>query len=213
MNKNQFSTRLLLPFTHGVDTEALDVAIQLAKACHTTLVAVAVLRGKAKRNRLEPRLEDIMQAQDFLEAARWKAARYRVDIERFEIVTTDVTTDMVGSLDVLTKQRSCNGVALFVRGGKGVLLSNDEILACLEQVDCTRYLVHLPAQTSPLFDALCRRLIRCSSWLSTRLFSADSGLAVPPSLELSEIVRQVVNGEEEGSEEDIIEDQRICNNG
>jgi hypothetical protein len=209
VSNDQLPTRLLLPFTHGVDMEALDAAIQLAKACHTTLVAAAVLRVKAKRNRPEPRLEDIMQAQDFLEAARWKAARSGVDIERFEAVTADV----VGSLDVLTKQLSCNGVALFVRGGKGVLLSNDEILACLGQVDCTGYLVHLPAQTIPLFDALRRWLFRCPSWLSTRLFSADSGLPIPPSLEISESMRRVMSGQEEGYGEDTTEDQRIHSNG
>jgi hypothetical protein len=203
--------------------EALDSAMLLGSACHTTLVAVALIRVKAKRNRREPRLEDIMQAQDFLEAVRWKAARHGVQIERFEVVTEDV----VQSLDVLARQLSCNGVALFARSGQGVLLSADEILGCLERVDCTGYLVHLQAASVPLLDSLRRWLSRYTSWLpglmtTTRSLRyaawwsgldrdtarGDSELAIPPSLELSGSVMP-----DESRQEDVTEDQRIHSNG
>src|SRR5712691_12513135 len=149
--------------------EALDSALLLAKACHTTLVAVAIIRVKAKRP--EPRLEHIMQAKDFLEAVYWKATRHGVSIERFEVVTEDV----VQSLDVLAGQLSCNGMALFVRKGQGVLLSTNEILACLERVDCTGYLVHLQAQSISLLDSLSMWFSRCLSWQPGRPTTARAG--------------------------------------
>lgn len=207
VSKHQLPSRLLIPFTHGVDMEALDSAMVLAKACHTTLVAVAIIRVKAKRP--EPRLEHIMQAKDFLEAVYWRATRQGVQIERFEVVTEDV----VQSLDVLTRQLSCNGVALFVRKGQGVLLNTDEMLGYLERIDCTGYLVHLQAQSIPWLDSLRKWFSRCLSWLPGRLFSPDGELAIPPSLELSGIVMPDESKQEEDYVEGVIEDQRIHSNG
>src|SRR5215469_3034634 len=178
MPEHQLPTRLLLPFTHGVEMEALDSAMSLSKARHATLVALALIRVKAKRRRSEPRLEQVMQAKDFLEAVRWKAARHGVPIERFEVETPDV----VQSLDVLTKQLSCSGMVLFVRQGRGVLLSTNEIACLVEQIDCTSYLVHLKANSHPLHE----RLSLFLSWLLKRRVSPDGRPAIPQAPEQSQ---------------------------
>lgn len=180
----------------------------LAKVCHATLVVIALLHVKAKRGRPEPRLEYIMQAKDFLEAVRWKAARHGVPVECFEVITADV----IQSLDVLIRQFSCNGVALFVRKGRGVLLSHDEIVGCLEHVACTAYLVHLQTQTNSLLNSVHRWLSWCSSWLTRRLFSPD-GETIPPSLESSASMICDDSRPKEGCTEDVTEDQRIHSNG
>ena len=175
MPEHQHPTRLLLPFTHGVEMEALDSAMLLAKARQATLVALALIRVKAKRRRSEPRLEQVMQAKDFLEAVRWKAARHGVPIERFEVETPDV----VQSLDVLTRQLACTAMMLFVRQGRGVLLSTNEIACLVEQIDCTSYLVHLKANSRPLHT----RLSLFLSWLLKRSVSPDGEPAIPQAPE------------------------------
>src|SRR5438067_3265471 len=107
------TTRLLLPFTYGVNMDAIEHAVLLAKGCSATLVPVSLIyipegppvqgrapclgdryptlrfaRGQAYRAR-GARLEHIQQSKDFLEATKYKAMRYGVPIERFEVFTSD----------------------------------------------------------------------------------------------------------------------------
>lgn len=185
--------------------EALDAAMGLSKACQATLVALALVRVKAKRHRSEPRLEYVMQAKDFLEAVHWKAARYGVPIERYEVLTEDV----IQSLDVLTWQLSCSGLVLFIREGRGVLLSTNEISCLVEEVDCTSYIVHLKAKSHPLL----KRLSLLSSWLLRR-----TGLPVgePALLQSPGQSLEPGRGEsrrEEVRAEDLQEDQRMHSHG
>lgn len=154
MREHHLPSRLLLPFTHGIEMEALNAAISLAEVCHATLVAVALLRVKAKGRRQEPRLEDVMEANDFLEAVRWKAARAGVSTEGFQVETADVEQ----SLDVLPRQFFCGGIVLFVREGQGVLLRTDDMVGCPHQEHCTSYLVHLPAKHRSQSVSLFKRL-------------------------------------------------------
>jgi hypothetical protein len=209
MPEHRLPTRLLLPFTQGVEMEALDSAVLLAKACQATLVALALILVPAKRRRPEPRLEHVMQAKDFLEAVRWKAARHGVPIERCEVFTEDV----VRSIDVLTKSLECRGMVLFVREGRGVLLSIDEIACVVEQVDCTGYIVHLEAQIRPLLYSLLKRFSWFSSRLPKRMFSPSGQPAIPQSPEQSQRPRHDESRREEVRTEDLLEDQRMHRNG
>jgi hypothetical protein len=153
------TTRLLLPFTHGVDMDALEYGVLLARNHHATLVPLALLAVPEKRRSKGVRLEQVQQAKDFLEAVRHKAERHVVSVERFEVVTGDV----VQSIAVLTQQVDCNGIILVVRGQDGVLLQADEIERLMEQVACTYYLIHLPARRKA-------RIFHLLEDLSNRLF-------------------------------------------
>src|SRR2546427_1029655 len=109
------TTRLLLPFTYGIEMDVLEYAVLLAKQCQATLVPLALLAVPAGRWSKGVRLEQVQQAKDFLEAVRHKAERHAVPLERFEVVTSDV----VQSISVLMQQLACDGMVLAERGQDG----------------------------------------------------------------------------------------------
>ena len=82
--------RWLLPFTYGVDMQAIDNVVSLAKSTGSTLVAASLISAPSKAGLQGARLEHIQQSKDFLEAVMWKAARYEVQVERHEVFTADV---------------------------------------------------------------------------------------------------------------------------
>ncbi len=135
--------RLLLPFTHGVDMEALDFAVLLAKDRQATLVPLALVHVPDTRRARGARLEHIQQAKDFLEAVRHKAARQNVSIERFEVFTGDA----LQSTDALVQQLECDGILLFARGSNSVLLSTNQARRLMEKVACMFYVVRLPVKS------------------------------------------------------------------
>ena len=130
------TTRLLLPFTHGVEMDTIEAAVLLAASHQATLVPLALIlvpqtRGKGAR------LEHIQQSKDFLEAAQNKALRHGVPLERFEVFTSDV----LQSIAVLVHELSCDGVVLAYRGRNGSLLHAKTI----EQLLAMRCLPALPS--------------------------------------------------------------------
>jgi hypothetical protein len=60
------TTRLLLPFTHGVEMDTLEVAVLLAASHHATLVPLSLVLEPRTRGK-GARLEHIQQSKDFLE--------------------------------------------------------------------------------------------------------------------------------------------------
>lgn len=135
------TTRLLLPFTHGVEMETLEAAVRLAASHHATLVplsliAVPVVRGKGAR------LEHIQQSKDFLEATQQKAVRHCVPIERFEAFTGDVAQ----SIAALIPRLECDGMILALRGRSGSLLSTKLIEQLMAIAPCPLYLIYLPSK-------------------------------------------------------------------
>lgn len=134
--------RLLLPFTHGVDMEALDFAVLLAKDRQATLIPLALVHVSDTQRCTGARLEHIQQAKDFLEATQHKAAKHDVSIERFEVFTSDT----VQSTDVVVQQLGCDGIVLFARGSNNVLLSTDEARRLMEKIACMFYIVRLPVK-------------------------------------------------------------------
>lgn len=152
--------RLLLPFTHGVDMQALDFAVSFAHNCHATLIPFVLIPVSGQRPTRGVRLEMFQQAQDFLEAVSFKAAKNDVAIERIEVVTENVMEQIA---HVLSSQK-CDGLLLFIRETKGVLLQEQEIKALIEQRGPPCYLIHLPPARS---TSQTRKIIRRFwEWLS-----------------------------------------------
>ncbi len=137
------TTRLLLPFTHGIEMETIEAAILMAASHHATLVPLSLISVPQARAK-GARLEHIQQSKDFLEATQQKALWHRVPLERFEVFTGNV----VQSISVLVHQLACDGVILALRGQRGSLLSAEIIEQLMATRSCTLYLIYLPARES-----------------------------------------------------------------
>lgn len=131
--------RVLLPFTHGINMGALEYAVQFARSCHATLIALAVIYLPQQQSH-GPRLEAIAQANDFLEAVQHKAERSIVPVERFEMVTYDVAS----CISTFVQEMDCEGILLFSQQNSAALLSFKVMQQLLEQGTCPLYLIHLP---------------------------------------------------------------------
>ena len=164
------TTRLLLPFTHGVDLDVLEYAVLLAKNRNATLIPLALIYVPESLRSKGARLEHIQQAKDFLEAMRHKAAKHSVSVERFEVFTSDV----VQSIDVLVRQMECEGILLFARGGDGILLSAEEVEQIMKKIDCKLYIMHLPPKENKKF--LRMLFSHLSNWLPRRQKRQDKQL-------------------------------------
>ena len=149
--------RLLLPFTHGVDTQAIDFAVLLAKSQGAILVPLSLIRLSGTRG---ARLEHIQQSKDFLEVVRHKAGRLGVPVEPVELSTPDA----VQSTGLFAREMACAGILLFLRQGAGVLLDTGEVKQVLEHKSVPLYLVRMPAKVG-----MGSRLRRLSRWLQGRL--------------------------------------------
>jgi hypothetical protein len=150
--EEMMTNRWLLPFTFGVDMQAFDAALGLAQRGSATLVAlslIAVPQGKRSRG---VRLEHIQQSQDFLEAVKYRAARFAIPLERHEVYTENV----LESLETLPQKLGCEGMILLSRGEQALLLSSQEIQHMLSTVPVPLVLMHLSGQTH-------------KSWLSLRV--------------------------------------------
>jgi hypothetical protein len=146
------TTRLLLPFTHGVETETLEAAVLLAASHHATLVPLSLVPVSQARGK-GARLEHIQQSKDFLEATQQKALRHRVPLERFEAFTGDV----VQSIATLVQQLACDGMILALRGRNGSLLSAKMIEQLRAISPCPLYLIYLPSKESSWVSRLRER--------------------------------------------------------
>src|SRR5258708_26769003 len=111
--------RWLLPFTHGVDTAAIEYAVRLAESAGATLVPVSLISAPPKG----ARLEHIQQSKDFLEAVQHKAERFQVPVERYEVFTADV----IQSLTTLVHERRCEGSVLVTGGEDSRFMRDREV--------------------------------------------------------------------------------------
>ena len=135
------TTRLLLPFAHGVELETLEAAVQLAASHHAMLVPLSLISVPQARGK-GARLEHIQQSKDFLEAAQQKALRHGVSLERFEAFTGDVAQ----SIAALVPRLACDGMILALRGRSGSLLSAKMIEQLMAIAPCPLYLIYLPSK-------------------------------------------------------------------
>ena len=153
------TTRLLLPFTHGIEMETLEAAVMLAASHQATLVPLSLIpssqssqaRGKGAR------LEHIQQSKDFLEATQQKALRHGITLERFEVFTDNVTQ----SIAALVEQMACDGVILALRGRQGSLLNAEMIERLMAMRPCPLFLIYLPSRESSWVAQLRERF---SNW-------------------------------------------------
>lgn len=152
------STRFLLPFTQGIDLGVLEYAVQFARSCQATLIPLALIPLSGQQWAKGPRLEAIEQANDFLEAVKYKAERAGVVVEPCEMGTRDV----VRSLNVFAQEMMCEGILLFLRDGTTVLLPPEVVKRLLEQATCRLCLVRLqPKDRTGPVQTLLKRCSDC----------------------------------------------------
>lgn len=131
-------TRLLLPFTYGVDADALTRVLLFARASQSQLVGLALIPVAPKQNKV--RLERLDQAQDFLEMLVAKAASYGVSVEQHECFTSDVLSSLQSSQQAM----DCQSI-LLVFDGEGVcFLEKDEAREIQQRLATSLYVLHMP---------------------------------------------------------------------
>lgn len=135
--------RLLLPFHHGVNMNALEQAIRLAKGCDATLVLLALIEVREGHRVKAPRLDLVQQARDFFAASKHKAAAYDVPVECVEVYTHD----MQQAIETVADVTHCEGVVLFLAGEDGVLLEARAIYGLVASAALKLYIMRLPAPT------------------------------------------------------------------
>jgi hypothetical protein len=133
--------RWLLPFTCGVDMQALDAVVSLAESAGTMLVALSLVSVPEARRSQGARLEDIQQSKDFLEAVKWKASRRQVLVEDHEVFTGNVFE----SIATLMHDLSCDSMILVSNGKYDALLHGYELKGLLTQPPGSFILLRLPA--------------------------------------------------------------------
>ncbi len=140
--------RWLLPFTYGVNMQAIDSAVRLAESGEVTLVAASLVSVPQEARSRGVRLEHIQQSKDFLEAVKWKAARFEVPTERYEVFTVDV----MQSIATLTRDLHCDSIVLVTRREEDVLLQANEVKRLLIEPPASLVLIRLPepAHRAPL---------------------------------------------------------------
>ena len=134
--------------------------MQFAGSCQATLVPLALIPLSEQQWAKGPRLEAIEQANDFLEAVKYKAMHAGIPVERFDVVTRDA----VQSINMLAQEMACEGVLLFLQGGTTPLLHPTIMGQLLEQTSCMLYLVRL--QPKDNMSAVRALLTQCLRWLS-----------------------------------------------
>jgi len=143
--------RLLLPFQHGVDRDAIEQAVRLAKGCEATLVALSILAVQSGRKVKSPRLDYVQQSKDFLVATKHLAKVWDVPVEPFEVVTQAVEQ----AINTVASDMQCEGMVLFVGGTRGVLLSGETIQYLMEAASCKLYVMRLPGSAKkPVSESL-----------------------------------------------------------
>ena len=154
IGNNAYSSRLLLPFTHGVNAHALEFAVLLARSRHATLVPVSLIYMPPTAR--GARLERIQQSKDFQALVQTKAIKHGVTIESQEAYTGDV----IQSIQRMMQELNCSGIILFVCDGNGVLLSTNEVKHVLTLVPGQHHVIRLQRNTPRLSLSPFKRIAR-----------------------------------------------------
>ena len=132
------TTRLLLPFQHGVDGAAIEQAVRLAKGCGATLVALSILSVQG-RGLKAPGLDFVQQSNDFLEATKHLAKVRGVALESIEVLSHDSRK----AIETVASEMQCDGIVLFLERSGGVLLPADTIQFLMEEASCKLFVLHM----------------------------------------------------------------------
>lgn len=131
--------RWLLPFTYGVDMGAIELVAGLARRAGATLIAVSLIAEPCLPRSRGARLEHIQQSKDFLEAVHWKANRYNVPVERYEIFTADV----MQHIPLLVTDQHCDAIILLTKEKREVFLQMHELKSLLEHAPCQLLIIRM----------------------------------------------------------------------
>ncbi len=135
--------RWLVPFTWGVDMQAIDAVARLAEGGGTTLVAVSLISRPDKPGSQSLRLEHIQQSKDFLEAIRWKADGLGVALERHEVITVDI----MQSIATIARELHCDAIVLVSHGEREALLRGHQLKHLLVEPPAALLVLRLAAHT------------------------------------------------------------------
>jgi hypothetical protein len=129
---------------------AIEYLVSLAKNNGATLIPVSLISAPNHSRSGGARLEHIQQSKDFLEAVKYKSARFQVPVERYEVFTSDV----ILSISSLVHDLHCDGIVMVATEHKEVLLRAHELKQLLVEPPASLVLVRLPArsQEAGVFD-------------------------------------------------------------
>ncbi len=135
-----FASRLLLPFTHGIDAQAIEHAMRVASYEDATLVLLSLI--SVPQVKKGPRLEHIEQSKDILKFVKTMARWHHVPVELHEAYTSDPVLGIISAY----KQLACDSILVAMREQKAVLIQTPELhqlikrYAAVSNID----LLHLP---------------------------------------------------------------------
>ncbi|GHO82837.1 hypothetical protein [Dictyobacter formicarum] len=132
--------RLLLPFTHGIDGTALEYAFVFARQVQSTLVVGSWLTRPTAGKSGRLLLGHIEQSQDFLALTGYKAQRFQVPVEPIELYSIDIAK----SMRALASEMGCDAILLFMRYGKILLISKEEMQQLLHDSHIPVLIIRLP---------------------------------------------------------------------
>ncbi len=130
--------RWLLPFTYGLNTNAIDSILRQAKHCDATIVAVSLCTATLQE---QMPFEQNAQARVFLKTVQRAAEKHQISVERYQVFTSDV----VRSIRMLTFDLQCTSLVVVTGEKQGVLLSTQELRALLlHEQSSSLVLIRLP---------------------------------------------------------------------
>ena len=135
-----FSSRLLLPFTHGIDAQAIEYAMRMASYEDATLVLLTLISvPEAKKG---PRLEHIQQSKDMLKFVKTVARWHHVTVELHEAYTHDAVLGIMSAYQHL----DCESILVAMREQKAVLIQTPELHQLIKEHAATSNieLINLP---------------------------------------------------------------------
>jgi hypothetical protein len=167
------ASRLLLPFTSGVDSQAITYAVQLAQSQDAILVPLVLIEHKAGKAPYDVRLEFVQQSKDFLEMTKTIATRFHVPVECYECYTSDV----VGSIIQMSGELVCESNIIVMSLHKMWLIQPQEAQALLKQPHLSLTLLRMPERSQGRGSMLIEHIMR--HWQQQSTPSANELLTSP----------------------------------
>lgn len=134
--------RWLLPFTYGVDDEALDLVCRMTQEADATLVAISLLAPEVGTGL---QIEQIQASKDFLECVHYHARTQQVIAERHEVWVA-AGDNIPCRMQTFVREYQCDSMVVIVQRGQGVLLRTDEIATLILNPPASLVLLRLSAR-------------------------------------------------------------------
>ncbi len=140
------AVRFLLPFTHGINIQAIEQVMRLAQSRNATIVCASLIPLPVKHPKQGARLEHIQQARDMQRTMIKLAQRYHITLEMHECFSSTI----VKSIIELTASLHCESVVLVLRDQKALLLRTADTQQLLKEHEAPFFIIHLPPKQSLL---------------------------------------------------------------